>query len=83
MRDLMRKAYDQCPVGDTRTVSPDMSSPDMSRGETLKAIKAFEVEVSAAYDMQEQGLISIKKEPHRESESGKRLIDAITFVRLK
>lgn len=74
MQDIMKDAYDQCPIGGTKIVSPDPS-----RGHTLEEFQAV---VSAANYLQEQGLVFIKN-LHRETQSGDALVDIITFKRIR
>lgn len=74
MKDILKSFYDKCPVGGTTT-----AVPDPSQGETLGGFQSVSL---AANVMAESGLIHII-ELHRESQTGQRLIDAITFVRMK
>lgn len=74
MRDIMKDAYDKCPIGGMKIVTPDPSLSDSLGG--------FQSVLMAAKVMQEQGLVFVK-EVHYESQSGKKLIDAITIVRVK
>jgi hypothetical protein len=74
MRDILKDAYEECNVGDTKTVGPDQSA-----GESIDSFQS--VRMAAEY-MQEKGLIHVKN-MHRESQSGNSLIDLVTFVRLK
>lgn len=74
MKDVIKNFYDNCPVGGTAT-----AVPDRSLGESLEG---FQSVLIAAEVMRDNGLIHIKQ-VHRESQTGKRLIDAIIFMRLK
>lgn len=75
MRDLAKDAYENCAIGATGWMRPD---PRL--GETLEGFQAV-AEISAPA-LQDAGLI-ILQELHRESRSGRRLVDAIKFVRLR
>lgn len=75
MRDLAKEAYEACAVGATGWMRPDRE-----RGETLEAFQAV-AEISAPA-LQDAGLISIQ-ELHPENQTGRRLVDAIRFVRLR
>lgn len=75
MRDIAKEAYEACAVGATGWMRPDstLSNP----------IDAFQsVAEFSAPALQEAGLIHIQK-MYRESQSGKRLVDAIQFIRLR
>lgn len=74
MRDVIKSYYDRCPVGGTAT-----AVPDPALGET---VESFQTAWDVAKTMSESGLIHINS-AHRESQTGKELIDAITFVRMK
>lgn len=74
MRNVAMQAYEKTQVGKSGWMSPDPA-----KGESLEAFQAV---VRAAHTMQENGLILIQ-ELHRESQSGKELVDAIRFMRMK
>lgn len=74
MRDLARQVYEICEVGSVGWIRPDRLT-----GFDLEIFQSVEIAVE---DMQADGLVSVI-EIHRESQSGKRQIDAIQFRRLK
>lgn len=74
MRDLAKEAYDSIKVGETTWMRPDAS-----KGET---VEGFQPVGGAAEIMQRDGLIEIRS-IHRESMSGKALIDAIQIEKLR
>jgi len=74
MRDIAKEAYERLAVGATGWMRPD---PD--KGDT---IEGFQAVAATAHYMQEEGLISIRL-AHEVFASGRMLIDAIQFIRLK
>lgn len=74
MRDVAREAYDSVAVGATGWIRPDPT-----KGETLQGFQAV---AQAADYMQEKGLILIRS-IHRESTSGRNLIDAVQFMKMR
>lgn len=74
MRDVAKNSYENCEIGETRWIRPDLS-----RGETLDG---FQSVLLAAQVMQENGKILIET-IHRESQTGHSLVDAIMFIRVK
>jgi hypothetical protein len=73
MRDIIKEAYDKCSVGETRTVTLEPAHGDSPEG--IQAV------LVAAEAMHQRRLIYIKT-IHRDSQSGNRLVHAITFMRL-
>lgn len=74
MRNVAMQAYEKAQVGKS-----SLMRPDPAKGESLEGFQAV---VQAAHTMQENGLILVQ-ELHRESQSGKKLVDAIRFMRMK
>lgn len=74
MRDIAREAYDRIEVGQTGWMRPDPSN-----GETLEGFQSVAL---AADVMQGDGLILVRV-IHRESTSGRNLIDAIQFMKTR
>ncbi|NEX60171.1 hypothetical protein [Noviherbaspirillum galbum] len=74
MRDVAKQAYEATKIGATGWMRPDAT-----KGETLEG---FQSVFHSAQAMQDAGLILIQQ-VHRESASGKKLIDAIQFMRAK
>jgi hypothetical protein len=74
MRDLALEAYNKLEVGQTGWMRPDQGS-----GETLEG---FQSVANAANIMERDGLIQIRL-IHNESTSGRSLIDAIQFKKLR
>jgi hypothetical protein len=74
MLDVAKRAYEKVSIGGTGWIRPD---PD--KGET---VEGFQSVPPAADQMQKEGLILIRS-VHHESSSGRSLIDAIQFERLK
>lgn len=74
MRDLAKEAYEKIGVSETGWMRPDPS-----KGETLAV---FQTVALVADSMQRDGLILIRS-IHKESMSGKSMIDAIQFTRLR
>lgn len=73
MRDVAQESYSNCKVGATGWIRPDFA-----RGETLDG---FQSVLLVAEVLQEDRKILIQ-EVHRESQTGRKLIDAIRFMRL-
>lgn len=73
MRDIAKAAYEGIEPGQSGFMRPDAGNG------SLEAFQSVEV---AAQAMQQDGLILIK-EVHRETGSGRRLIDSIQFMRVK
>lgn len=74
MRDIAKEAYETVSVGGVSWMRPDFR-----KGET---VAGFQSVPPVADRMQKDGLISIRS-IHHESTSGRSLIDAIQFERLK
>lgn len=74
MRDVARAAYNETRVGEIGWMHPDPS-----KGETLEG---FQSVATAADLMQSDGLILIRV-IHRESMTGRNLIDAIQFMKMR
>ena len=74
MRDIIKEAYENCDVG-----AVGYAQLDPQKGDTLET---FQSVMLAAESMQERGLIFIQK-THRESQTGKSMIDLIQFMRVK
>lgn len=75
MRDLAKEAYEACAIG-----AIGWMRPDPARGETISAFQSV-AQVSAPA-LQDAGVIIIQ-EMHKENQTGRRLVDAIKFVRLR
>ena len=73
MSDVITAAYDECSIGETRTVTLDPALGD--------SLEEFQAMLMAAEAMHQRRFIFIKS-VQRESQSGDRLVDAITFMRL-
>lgn len=73
MRDIIKEAYENCEIEKV-----GFARPDPQKGDTLEGFQAV---LLAAESMQERGLIFIQK-VHRESQSGKSMIDLIQFMRV-
>jgi ribosomal protein S19E (S16A) len=72
MTTTAREKYEATAVGATAILSPAPRQSD----------EAFQSDVREIQRMEAEGLVTITKE-HRESESGRRLIDLIIFTRLR
>lgn len=72
MTTTAREKYQATAVGATATLHPAAKQSD----------ELFQSDVREVQRMQEEGLVTITNE-HRESESGRRLIDLIVFKRLR
>lgn len=74
MRDVAKEAYDKTTVGEVGWMRPDTD-----KGET---VEGFQSAALAADVMQNDGLILIRT-IHHESTSGRRMIDAIQFMKMR
>lgn len=74
MRDIAKEAYEMLTVGGVSWMRPNYA-----KGET---IEGFQSVPPVADQMQKDGLIKIRS-IHQESSSGRHLIDAIQFERVK
>jgi hypothetical protein len=74
MHDRLVEAYENTKIGGTGSIGCTVPG--------IEAIEQFQVVVDEVYLMERQGLITAKP-PHKESQSGRHLIDHIMFVRLK
>lgn len=73
MRDIAKAAYEGLETGHSGFMRPDAGHD---------AIEQFQSVHGAAVAMQKDGLIFIQR-VHRESSSGRQLIDSIQFMRVK
>lgn len=74
MRDVAKEAYDKTAVGAISWMRPDTAA-----GETIEGFQAVAL---AADVMQNDGLILIRA-VHKESTTGRTLVDAIQFMRMR
>lgn len=74
MRDVAKEAYEMVSVGGVSWMRPNHA-----KGETTEGFQSVAL---AADQMQKDGLIAIRS-IHHESSSGRNLIDAIQFERLR
>lgn len=74
MCDAAKEAYDKTVVGEI-----GLMRPDTDKGET---VEGFQLAARAADIMQNDGLIQIRT-VHHESTSGRHLVDAIRFLKMR
>jgi hypothetical protein len=74
MRDVAKDAYDNIEVGAIGWIRPDAG-----KGETLEGFQAV---ARAAEIMQQDGFIWIRS-VHKESATGRQLVDAIQFMKMR
>jgi hypothetical protein len=74
MRDVAKEAYDKTAVGEVGWMRPDTD-----KGET---VEGFQLAARTADIMQNDGLIQIRR-VHHESTSGRHLVDAIQFLKMR
>ena len=68
-----RKAYETTEIGATTMIRAE--------GDSIEALEAFKSDVDAVAALAAEGLVEIKQQ-HRESQSGARYVDVVSFKRL-